>query len=82
LPIHGVFVPNDADVSVAVERVALRHLGLDTARKAFRTAITGVEPFVRRDAVETAHNRVLTVAEEAYFYAGLALGITMTGRDR
>jgi hypothetical protein len=77
LPIHGVFVPNDADVSVAIERVANRHLGLDSARKAFRTAIADVEPFVQRDAIETAHGQVRTAAEEAYFYAGLALGVTM-----
>ena len=39
LPIHGVFVPNDHEVAVAIERVATRHLGLEPARKAFRTAI-------------------------------------------
>ena len=77
LPIHGLFVPNNSQVAVIVELVATRHLGLAQARAEFREATEIIEPFDRRDAIETAHNRVRTVTEEAYFYAGLALGITM-----
>jgi hypothetical protein len=32
VPIYGVFVPNDDEVSIVVERVAARHLGLEQAR--------------------------------------------------
>ncbi len=75
-PIHGVFVPNDDEISTIVERVAARHLGLTEVRTAFRKAVQDIEPFERRDAIESAHNHVRAIAEDAYFYAGLALGIT------
>ena len=77
VPIHGVFVPNDQVVSVAIEGTAVRHLGLDKARTEFRKALAAIEPFERRDAVESAHGRVRGVGEDAYFYAGLAVGITI-----
>jgi hypothetical protein len=81
VPIHGVFVSSDQMVSVAIEGTAVRHLGLDKARTEFRKALAAVEPFDRRDAVESAHTHVRTIGEDAYFYAGLAVGITMvTGR--
>jgi hypothetical protein len=77
VPIHGVFVPSDQVVSVAIEGTAVRHLGLDKARTEFRKALAAVEPFDRRDVIESAHSRVRAVGEDAYFYAGLAVGITM-----
>ena len=78
LPIYGVFVPNDERIAVIVERVAARHLGLAEASGEFQAALASVEAFDRRDAIESAHNQVRSVTEEAYFYAGLAFGITMT----
>lgn len=78
LPIYGVFVPNDNGVAMLVERVAREHLGLEKARAEFRSALESIEPFDRRDPIESAHNHIRTVAEEAYFYAGLAIGVTMT----
>jgi hypothetical protein len=78
LPIRGVFVPNDNAVSMIVDRVATRHLGLEDARAEFRKALAGVEPFDRRDPIDVAHGRVRSVAEEAYFYAGLAFGVTLS----
>ena len=78
VPIYGVFVPNDDEVSIVVERVAAQHLGLEQARAEFRTAVASIEPFDQRDAIESAHGHVRSVTEEAYFYAGLAFGVTMT----
>jgi hypothetical protein len=78
LPIYGVFVPNDERIAVIVERVATRHLGLKEASRDFQKAMANVEAFDRRDAIESAHNEIRSVTEEAYFYAGLAFGITMT----
>ena len=78
LPIHGVFVPNNNAVSMIVDRVATRHLGLKDARAEFREALAGAEPFDRRDPIDVAHGRVRSVAEEAYFYAGLAFGVTLS----
>jgi hypothetical protein len=78
VPIHGVFVPNDNDVSMIVERVARQHLGLEEARAELRKALEIVEPFDRRDPIEVAYGHVRSVAEEAYFYAGLAFGVTLS----
>jgi hypothetical protein len=78
LPIYGVFVPNDERIAVIVERVATRHLGLREASREFQKAMGNVEAFDRRDAIESAHNQIRSVTEEAYFYAGVAFGITMT----
>lgn len=77
VPIRGVFIPSDEPVSFVIDRIAVRHLGLDKARAEFRKALAAIEPFDRRDAVESAHTRVRSVGEDAYFYAGLAVGITM-----
>ena len=77
VPIHGVFISSDEVVSVAIEGTAVRHLGLERARTEFRKALAAVEPFDRRDAVESAHPHVRSIGEDAYFYAGLAVGITM-----
>jgi hypothetical protein len=65
-------------VSVIVERVATRHLGLEQAREEFRNAVASVEEFDQRDATESAHRHVRSVTEEAYFYAGLAFGVTLS----
>jgi hypothetical protein len=76
VPTRGVFVPNDNDVAVAIARIAKRHLDLEPVRKAFRDALKVVEPFEPRDAIASAQNLVQTVSDEAYFYAGLAIGVT------
>lgn len=78
LPVYGVFVPNDNDVAALIERVARQHLGLEDARLEFRKMLEGLEPFDRRDLIESACNQMRGVTEEAYFYAGLAFGATMT----
>ena len=77
VPVHGIFIPSDEAVSFVIDRIAVRHLGLDKARAEFRKALAAIEPFDRRDAVESAHGQVRGAGEDAYFYAGLAVGITM-----
>ena len=77
LPIHGLFVPNNNEVSTIVERVAKEHLDLEEARREFREALKVVEVFAHRDPIESAHNHVQSVWDEAYFYAGLAFGVTL-----
>lgn len=77
LPIQGVFVPNNNDVSLIIDRAATRYLGLEEARREFREALQVVEAFAQRDPIESAHNHVRAVSEEAYFYAGLAFGLML-----
>lgn len=77
IPTRGVFVPNNNEVAVAIERIAKRHLDLEPARKAFRDALKVVEPFEQRDAIASAQNLVQAVSDEAYFCTGLAIGVTL-----
>lgn len=74
---HGVFAPNDEHTTIVVERAAKEHFGMRIAQNAFREAIRTVEPFAARDEIASACNHVRSISEEAYFYAGLAFGITL-----
>ena len=76
LPVHGVFVANNEDVSMTVERVAKQHLDWE-ARREVREALDAVESFGQRDPIESAQNHLRAVSDEAYFYAGLAFGVTL-----
>jgi hypothetical protein len=75
LPVHGIFVPNNNDVSLIVQKVADQHLGLQDARHEFREALALVEAFELRDRIESAHGQVGGISDEAYFYAGIAFGL-------
>ena len=77
LPIHGVFVPNNQDVAVAITRSANEYLGLKEARREFSDALSVIELFEHRDRIESATNHVHTVSDAAYYYAGLAFGLTL-----
>lgn len=76
VPIHGLFVPNNNEVSMAVDRVARQFLDLEEADREFKEALSVVAEFAQRDPIESGHNHVRAAAEEAYFYAGLAFGLT------
>lgn len=78
LPIHGVFVADNNDMDVLITRIASDHLGLKEARREFGDALRAIEVFERRDRIESAHNHIHTISDAAYYYAGLAFGITLT----
>ena len=80
LPLHGVFVPNNDDISLVIDQVAKEHLDLIEARVEFREALKVIDRFEDRDRIETAHNHVQAASDEAYFYAGLAFGVTLTNQ--
>jgi hypothetical protein len=77
LPVHGVFVANNEHISATVERVATQHLDWQDARREVREALDAVESFGQRDPIESAQNHLRAVSDEAYFYAGLAFGVTL-----
>jgi hypothetical protein len=58
-------------------RHARKHLGLAEPRKKYLAATAAVEPFAKRDEIESAVNHLMTVSDNAYFYAGLAFGVTL-----
>jgi hypothetical protein len=76
VPVHGLFVPNNSDVCMAIEHAAKKHLGLDDARRELRKRLKVIEAFEHRDAIESTQTQVRAVYDEAYFYAGLAFGVT------
>jgi len=51
LPIHGVFVANNENVSTTVERVAKQPLDWEGARREVREALEAVESFTQRDPI-------------------------------
>jgi hypothetical protein len=77
VPARGVFVPDNDDIAIAIERVAKQHLALGLARKDFDNSLKVVVAFEQRDAIESAQSAVQAVCEKAYFYAGLAFGMTL-----
>lgn len=78
LPVQGVFVVNNNDVDVRIARIASEHLGLKKARHEFSKALAAVDSFERREPIESAQNHIHTITDAAYYYAGLAFGITLT----
>ncbi len=61
---------------MAIDRVARQYLDLEKARRELKEALSVVVEFAQRDPIESALNRVRSASEEAYFYAGLAFGLT------
>jgi hypothetical protein len=77
IPTRGLFAPMESELDRAIDQIAKGHLGLKTPRKEFFKATATVEPFAKRDEIESAANHVQTVSDHAHFYAGLAFGITL-----
>ena len=77
LHVDGLFVPNAEQVSGLIEHVAKRHFGLATARRELRKALKVVEQFEQREPIESATNQVHAASDAAYFYAGVAFGVTL-----
>jgi hypothetical protein len=78
IPTRGVFAPGEeAELYRAIEEVAREHLGLNKVRDEIQRALEAVAIFDQRDAIEGAYNAFSDVSERAYFFAGLAFGVTM-----
>jgi hypothetical protein len=80
VPRRGVFVAHDPDVCVAINRVAVAHLGFDEAKRVYRDALKIVPRFEDRDPIQTAVNHMMSVSDDAYFCAGLMLGVAFSGK--
>lgn len=86
VPARGVFDPTcrgDEELFSAVERVALAHLELASARRAWHRALDEARlDASRRDLVETAALELQTASDTAYYYTGLAFGLVATTVSR
>jgi hypothetical protein len=77
VPTHGAFVATQPDVEMIIGRAAKLRFGGGDAKREFDEAVRIVEDFHQRDEIETAMNGVRAADSDAYFYAGLAWGITL-----
>jgi hypothetical protein len=77
VPARGVFAPIESELDSAIDDIANRHLRFKKPRKEFFDATADVEPFAKRDEIETAANQLRSVSDRAQFYAGLAFGVTL-----
>jgi hypothetical protein len=88
VPARGIFDPSargDDELFTAIEVIANRHLGRTRARASWKAAMRGAQlEFVTRDRLERAALSVQSASDTAYFYAGLAFGLTWLSvyRDR
>jgi hypothetical protein len=80
VPARGIFDPTtrgEHELFAAIEVIANRHLGRTRARAAWRVAIRRARlELEARDRLERAAHQVQGVSDTAYFYAGLAFGLT------
>jgi hypothetical protein len=78
---RGVLAPDPA-LYKPIEDLAKEHLDWLDAMKEFRGALDRIKKFKRRDAIVCAHTRVINVSDTAYYYAGLAFGLTLADLSR
>jgi hypothetical protein len=81
VPSQGVLAPDDSHAFKAIQEIAKRHLQLDVARAEVKEALSAIESFEVRDPIESAYNHLQSVYDDAYYYAGLACGITLMNLD-
>jgi hypothetical protein len=77
VPQRGVFAPHDGDAYLAIERIALEHLGFKQGKQVFAEALQSLSTFDERDRIESAQNEYQALSDEAYYYLGLAFGVTL-----
>jgi hypothetical protein len=76
VPLRGVFPPQDEDLDQAIDEIATQFLGFGEASHAFADALTLLKP-IQRNEVEATVTHLRTVSDRAYFYAGVAFGVTL-----
>lgn len=78
VPSHGVLAPSEDDGYKAIQEIATRHLQYRKAHAAWSKALRAIESVEQRNDVENAQNWMQSESDNAYYYAGLACGITLT----
>jgi hypothetical protein len=86
VPARGIFDPTargEQELFTAIEVIANRHLGRKRARGAWRVAMRRARlELEASDRIERAAHQVQGASDTAYFYAGLAFGLTWLSRHR
>jgi hypothetical protein len=76
VPLRGIFPPQDEALDDAIDDVATRFLGFGDASKGFEAVTARLTARQRLD-VEQAVTQLRIVSDRAYFYAGIAFGVTL-----
>jgi hypothetical protein len=76
VPACGVLAPTDDELYMALERIAAARFGLDDAKAAFRKALEKIPSVTTRRVVADAAVDERVATDSAFFYGGLAFGIT------
>jgi hypothetical protein len=83
VPARGVLAPVEDDLYKFIDGVTTTYLSDMDHRKEFGRLLVRIESTELRHAIETAFTQSISDSDTAYFYAGLAFGITfadLTGR--
>jgi hypothetical protein len=83
VPARGVLAPVEDDLYKFIDGVTATYLSDGDHRKEFNRLLTTIEPSETRHAIEVVFTQAISDSDTAYFYAGLAFGITfaeLTGR--
>jgi hypothetical protein len=78
VPGRGVFAADHPELYQAIEDVANRHLGMARPRKDFSKATDMVLDAELRERLQVTANELQSISDQAYFYAGLAFGVTLS----
>jgi hypothetical protein len=77
VPARGVLAPSTDPDYRAVEAIADEHLSFRAARRAVQNAREIMKDCAGLDDLETAENLARAVSDNAYYYAGLAVGVVL-----
>jgi len=78
IPAGGVFAADRPELYQVIEKVADVHLGFSRPRTQFSKATDIVSDAGLRERIQASANEAQSISDQAYFYAGLAFGVTLS----
>ena len=78
IPGRGVFAAERPELYQTIEDVADAHLGFSRPRREFSAATHMVSDAELRERIQASANEAQSISDQAYFYAGLAFGVTLS----
>ena len=78
VPARGAFAADNPELYDAIEVVANRCLRFVRARRQFSAATAVVDDLELREKIQSTALNVQSISDRAYFYAGLAFGVTLS----
>jgi hypothetical protein len=78
VPGRGAFAVEHHELYLKIEAIANVHLGFSRPRKEFSKATDLISDAELRERVQVSANEMQSISHQAYFYAGLAFGFTIS----